>query len=225
MQNLALVDQYTGEITPVELVNLGLFNHDAMNKLSNKVGDMKHSAQDMGHSAAGAAHDAANIVDTKAVKTAAVNGVHNAEHAAAHGASVAAKTGANVAGRATNYAMSQQGQAVIKDGIHNGVALGTHAATGNTLGAVNDGLNLGKDALMAGQGIAHSSKKVHDPTKVLLVNLDGQYELMDLGLFNHEALSDIKSKFGDIKHDAKDMGHSVKAAAHDATHAIDTHAV
>ena len=71
--------------------------------------------------------------------------------------------------------MSEQGQAIIKDGVHNGVALGTHAATGNTLGAINDGLNLGKDALYAGQGIAHSSKKVHDPT-VLLINLDGQYE-------------------------------------------------
>ena len=172
MQNLALVDQYTGAVTPVELVNLGLFNHDALNKLSGNAAHAKDAAKDMGHSAMAAAHDASHIVDTKAVKAAAVNGVHNAEHAAAHGAAVAAKTGANVAGRATNYAMSQQGQAVIKDGIHNGVALGTHAATGNTLGAINDGLNLGKDALMAGQGIAHSSKKVHDPTH-LLVNLDG----------------------------------------------------
>jgi hypothetical protein len=187
MQNLALVDQYTGDIIPVDLMNLGLFDHKAMSGLSGKIGDMKHSAQDMGHSAAGAAHDAAHIVDTKAVSSAAAAGLHKGEamagqagQAAAHGAAVGAKMGANVAGRATNYAMTSQGQAVIKDTVHNGVALGTHAATGNTLGAVNDGLNLGKDALMAGQGIAHSSKNVHDPKKVLLINLDGQYEMMNL---------------------------------------------
>jgi len=101
MQNLALVDQYTGDIIPIELTNLGLFNHDAMNKFSSKIGDMKHSAQDMGHSAAGAAHDAAGIVDTKAIKSAAADGLHkgavmagNAEHAAAAGAVVGAKVGA-----------------------------------------------------------------------------------------------------------------------------------
>merc|ERR1712178_324366 len=114
----------------------------------------------MGHSAMSAAHDAAGVVDTHAVKAAVGHGLHQA----AHGAAAAAHVGANVAGRATNYAMSEQGQAVIKDGIHNGMALGAHAASGNTLGAINDGLNLGKDGIMAAKGLAHSAKKVHDPT-------------------------------------------------------------
>jgi hypothetical protein len=127
-----------------------------------------------------AAHDAAGVVDTNALKAAAAaklqQGAVMAGHAgqvAAHGAAVGAKMGANVAGRATNYAMSEQGRAVIADGIHNGVALGTHAASGNTVGAIADGIKLGKDGIMAAQGMAHTSKKVQDPT-ILLINLDAQ---------------------------------------------------
>lgn len=93
----------------------------------------------MGHSAMDAIHDAAHVIDGKAVKEAAVEGLHKV----AHGAEAVAKVGAHLVGRATNFALSDQGQAVIKDTVHNGVALAQHAKSGNALDAINDGLSLG----------------------------------------------------------------------------------
>jgi len=67
--------------------------------------------------------------------------------------------------------MSDTGKAIIRDGIQNGVALGTAAASGNIMGAVIDGAKLAKDGAMAAQGIAHSSTR---PGQLVLINLEDQ---------------------------------------------------
>ena len=53
--------------------------------------------------------------------------------------------------------MSDEGKAIIIDGVQNGIALGTAAATGNTMGAVIDGVKLAKDGVMVAQGVLGSS--------------------------------------------------------------------
>ena len=59
----------------------------------------------------------------------------------------ATKAGATVAKKTANFAMSDEGRAIITDGVKNGVALGTAVATGNTVGAVIGGAKLAKDGL------------------------------------------------------------------------------
>ena len=57
----------------------------------------------------------------------------------------AASAGATLSTKTANFAMSEEGKAVIQHGVKDGVAFGSAVATGNALGATVNGAKLAKD--------------------------------------------------------------------------------